>query len=90
MEDKKLALEIAKRFIGLENEVRALRTVLRRSWTQETPFEDFVQKGISQLQVHETTHQKYDRLESAFLAHSEDGTLMQTLRDELLHVVKIE
>jgi hypothetical protein len=89
MEDRERALEIANRFIELEDENRVLREILRRYWTHETPAEDFVQKGIQQIQAREKEALGSQRLESLFHSAIDDGVLMRTLHDKLLRKAKI-
>lgn len=90
MTTKDEALEIAERFLQMENEIRALRIVLNRSWTHETTAEDFVQKGLNQLLSHETYHQRYSELESAIRAASDDDSLIHTLHQEMLRRTKVD
>jgi hypothetical protein len=71
------------------NEIRSLRTILNRYWPHETPVEAFVQKGIQQIQAHETTVQKLRELKSAFDAASDDGSLIRTLHQEMLRRMSV-
>jgi transcriptional regulator of heat shock response len=89
VDDRELALQIAQGFTEMENEIRALRAVLHRYWTHETPAETFVQKGIQQLQARQREEQAPQRLESAFRAPTDDGSLMRTLHQETRRKVTV-
>lgn len=89
MSDKELAFEIAQEFIRMKNEISSLRTILNRYWNHETPFEAFVQKGIQQIQAHETTARKLPELQSAFDATSGDDSLIRILHQEMLRRVSV-
>ncbi len=68
------------------NEITSIREVLGRYWThgELAPWESFVQKGLKQLQAHETYHQRYTELQRAFDAGNDDGSLIRTLHQEAL------
>jgi hypothetical protein len=83
-QEKQLALEIAQRFIEMQEEIRSLRVVLRRYWTHETDSEAFVRKGIQQLQSHERGVQGFQYLELIFHAATDGDALMRILHDQTL------
>jgi transcriptional regulator of heat shock response len=79
-----LALEIAQRVREMENEIRSLRTVLRKYWTHAEAPEPFVEKGIAQLQERQKMEEEDGRLQQVFHAASDDAALWQSLRVEVL------
>jgi len=90
MNSKELAFEIAQQHIQMEAEITAFREVLRRYWKYpDSPWEPLVAKGKDQLLNHETTHQRYAELQSAFDAASDDGHLVQVLHDQMLRRMKV-
>jgi hypothetical protein len=88
-EDKQFAVEIAQRFIEMQEEIRSLRAVLGVFWRQQTPFEAFVQKGIRQLQARERGAEGFQYLEPAFHAASDGGALMRILHQQTIGRVNI-
>ena len=91
MANQDTAMEIAQRFVEMENKIRALEAVIKRYWPHPgSPWETFVQKGYEQLRDHETTAQRLAELQSAFDACNDDDSLFRTLRQETLWRVKIE
>lgn len=77
--NKDTAFEIAKRFLEMENENRAMRGVLNRYWSHQEPWKAFVQKGVQQLQERQIEEQALESLQSTFDRANSDDALMQTL-----------
>jgi len=91
MNNEKMAFEIAKQFVAKENEIFALRELLRRSWgnLQDRPWEPLYDSGFDQLQSHKKYYQRCEQLQSAFRAAKDDGSLIQALHDQLLRRMNV-
>lgn len=90
MTDKQPAIDVTKRFIEMEHENRALKTVLLKYWKHETDPEDFVRKGVQQLQAREKEDRGERYLESAFAVATDDAALIRILKEQTLGRVKVD
>ena len=88
-EDKQFAIEVTQRFIEMQEEIRSLRAVLAGFWSQQTPFEAYVQKGIQQLQSRERGAEGFQYLESTFRAATGDDALIRILHEQTIGRVQI-
>jgi hypothetical protein len=88
-ENEQKALEIAQRFIEMQEEIRSLRAVLGGFWNQQTPFEAYVQKGIQRLQSHERGAEGFQYLEPIFHEATDDASLVRILHQHTIGRVQI-
>ncbi len=85
MSDKERAIEIAKKFIGLEEHIKALNSVLSQHMNQEKmeKFGRAVFQAESQARLDEPSPTRFDQCERAIDAAKDDALLIPILYQNL-------